>query len=158
MPTYYSPEFITGQGANGRMKVCVYSCMTCSKETTDLWSFSQHAPTEITSSQVFPANLKKYVASEVPVEIAADFQEAHLCLSISLKASTTLARRCLQSILRHHFKDMPRKLTLVKEIDWLRDKGALAPQLIAALHSLREAGNFGAHPENDGLTMDRKIN
>jgi hypothetical protein len=81
------------------------------------------------------------VPPEVPADIAADYTEAALVLSLSPKASAALSRRCLQAVLRaagYTQKD-------------------LAPQIAAALPNLptylaenvdaiRATGNFGAHP------------
>jgi hypothetical protein len=40
------------------------------------------------------------VPHDVPKDNADDYNEASLVLPVSAKASTTLARRCLQTILR----------------------------------------------------------
>lgn len=95
---------------------------------------------------------ERYVHSAVPESIAQDYREATRVMALSLKASATLARRCLQATLRDGFESMPRG-QLRDEIDWVVGNGHLPSELNDVLHSLQKARNFGPHPADDGLTI-----
>ncbi len=79
---------------------------------------------------------------EVPEQFAADYREACLVLSDSPKASAALSRRCLQNLLREHFK--VKKGNLSDEIDEALPK--LPGDLGDAVDAIRNIGNFAAHP------------
>jgi len=81
----------------------------------------------------------------VPEFIRQDYQEACAIKTLSPKASATLARRCLQGMIRD-FHGIT-KNTLYKEIIAL--KGKEDNDIIDALLALRSIGNIGAHPERD---------
>jgi hypothetical protein len=90
----------------------------------------------------------------VPANIAQDYTEACLVLPVSPKASAALSRRCLQNILRAHgytAKD------LAKEIDLLLNdadpKKAIPQSLRISIDSIRNFGNFSAHPITDLTTL-----
>jgi len=87
----------------------------------------------------------KILPSYIPDPIVADYKEACLIAELSPKASATLARRCLQGMIRDFWG--VRKNRLVDEIDAIKDKiDALAWN---AIDSLRKMGNIGAHMEKD---------
>jgi hypothetical protein len=94
------------------------------------------------------------LSPEVPSEIANDYVEACNVLSMSAKASAALSRRCLQNIL-HAFGYKARDLA--KEIDLLLDepdpKKATPQRLRDTIDSIRNFGNFGAHPINDKTAL-----
>ena len=83
----------------------------------------------------------------VPEAVVADYNESCAIEELSPKASATLSRRCLQSILRDYFKVS--KQRLVDEIEAVEAMEGVSPDVIAALHALREVGNVGAHPSRD---------
>lgn len=88
-------------------------------------------------------------ATEVPQEIAEDFNEAAQVLSISPKASAALSRRCLQGMLRQQGyiqKD------LAPAIQAALDSGTLPPAHAENLDAIRNIGNFAAHPMKDKQT------
>ena len=101
---------------------------------------------------LYPFHNERPVSEEVPKSIADDYKEATRISGISRKASATLARRCLQATLRHSFPDMGKKPNLKQEIDWVIETTDLDETIKDVLHTLRDAGNFGAHPAKDGLT------
>lgn len=83
----------------------------------------------------------------------ADYQEACLVLADSPKASAALSRRCLQHLLRDHFK--------VKNGNLYDEIGQILPSLPSylaeALDAVRAIGNFAAHPlksTNSGEVVD----
>ena len=80
--------------------------------------------------------------SEVPEQFAADYREACLVLPDSAKASAALSRRCLQNLLREHFKAKHGNLS--DEIDEVLPK--LPTHLAGAVDGIRNFGNFAAHP------------
>lgn len=80
---------------------------------------------------------------EVPNEIAQDYKEACLVLVDSPKASAALSRRCLQNILREVAKVEPSDLS--SEIEELLGR-ELPSSIAEAIDSIRQIGNFAAHP------------
>ena len=74
-----------------------------------------------------------------------DYQESSRIVSLSPKASATLARRCLQGMIRDFWNIS--KGTLKLEIDALEDK--IDPTTWDAIDSIRKIGNIGAHMEKD---------
>jgi hypothetical protein len=84
------------------------------------------------------------VPVEVPKDFANDYFEACLVLSDSPKASAALSRRCLQHIIRE--KLGIKKKDLFQEIQEVIDKGMLPTDLLESIDSIRNVGNFAAHP------------
>jgi len=77
--------------------------------------------------------------------IRNDYKEACLIRDLSPKASATLARRCLQGIIRDYWGVS--KNRLIDEIEAIKDKvDKLTWQAIDAVRSI---GNIGAHMEKD---------
>lgn len=81
----------------------------------------------------------------VPESIRNDYEEACAIVWLSPKASATLSRRCLQSMIRDFWK--VNETTLYKEISILESKVDKAQWDV--LNALRQLGNIGAHPEAD---------
>lgn len=77
-------------------------------------------------------------------EIKEDYEDACLVFSDSAKASAALSRRCLQNVLREKAKVKPGNLS--DEIQAVIDAGQLPSHLIDSIDSIRNIGNFGAHP------------
>lgn len=87
--------------------------------------------------------------SEVPADIAEDFNEAAAVLGISAKASAALSRRCLQGLLRdqgytHH--------DLAPAIQAALNSNTLPAAHAENLDAVRNIGNFAAHPMKDKQT------
>jgi hypothetical protein len=91
-----------------------------------------------------PSNAKPF-PSYIPKAILDDYNEACAIKDLSPKASATLARRCLQGILRDFWKVKPRKL--IDEIEDIKDKTDTITW--DAIESVRKVGNIGAHMEKD---------
>src|SRR5260370_25952553 len=105
--------------------------------------------------QVYPIGANRGpVPPEVPPEIAPDYVEACNVLAISAKASAALSRRCLQNMLHAHGY---RARDLAKEIDLLLNEAdprkALPHKLYETVDSIRNFGNFSAHPIDDKTTL-----
>ena len=85
----------------------------------------------------------------IPKQIREDYEEACAIVHLSPKASATLSRRCLQSMIRDYWGIT--KSRLVDEINELSSK--VQPTEKKVLDALRELGNIGAHPEKDINTI-----
>jgi len=81
----------------------------------------------------------------IPRQLRDDYQEACLIKSKSPKASATLARRCLQGMIRDFWAI--KKGRLIDEIEELEAK--VDPKTWQAIDSVRHVGNIGAHMEKD---------
>lgn len=84
------------------------------------------------------------VPIEVPTLFAEDYNEACLVIIDSPKASAALSRRCLQHIIRE--KLGIKKKDLFQEIQEIIDNGLLPTDLLESIDSIRNVGNFAAHP------------
>lgn len=92
-----------------------------------------------------PQSSAKVFPDYIPRPILQDYEEACLIKNASPKASATLARRCLQGMIRDFWKiSKPR---LVDEIDALKEK--IDPLTWKAIDAIRRIGNIGAHMEKD---------
>lgn len=92
-----------------------------------------------------PQSGARPVPGYVPEPIAADYREACAIRDLSPKASATLARRCLQGMIRDFWGiSLPR---LKDEVDSLEEK--VDGLTWAAVDAVRTIGNVGAHMERD---------
>lgn len=107
---------------------------------------AQDASTIYKEWRLVPDTDAKPQPNYIPKQLVQDYTEACKIRDLSPKASATLARRCLQGMIRdfHGVKD---KKSLYDEIDAL--KGAIPVGEWDALDSLRSIGNIGAHMEKD---------
>jgi hypothetical protein len=90
----------------------------------------------------------------IPVPIVESYYEACLIRDLSPKASATLARRCLQGMIRDFAKIA--KGTLDAEIKELRSDieqgdapAGVTPESVEGIDQVRSIGNIGAHMEKD---------
>jgi hypothetical protein len=83
----------------------------------------------------------------IPESIRNDYNEACAILSLSPKASATLARRCLQGMIRDFWKI--KKDTLFEEINELKNQGKINSSTMDSINAVRQIGNIGAHMEKD---------
>lgn len=101
-----------------------------------------------------PESSSKPVPDYIPKPLAEDYREACLVRDKSPKASATLARRCLQGMIRDFCDISEKTLYLeIKKLEELLDEGK-APQgvlaeTVQAIHAVRKIGNIGAHMEHD---------
>ena len=95
---------------------------------------------------IHPQMIYKHFPAYVPEAIRSDYEEARLIQNRSPKASATLARRCLQGMIRD-FWGITGKANLYQEIDAIKDKIPAAQW--SAIDALRKVGNIGAHMEKD---------
>lgn len=94
---------------------------------------------------LYPKSLAKQFPDYVPKAIREDYEEAYSILNLSPKASATLSRRCLQSMIRDFYKIT--KSRLIDEINAL--KNIIPATQWKAIDSLRSIGNIGAHMGKD---------
>jgi len=81
----------------------------------------------------------------IPSVVLNDYQEACAIATLSPKASATLARRCLQGMIRDFWN--VKADNLFKEIQAIEDK--VDPLVWDGIDSIRKVGNIGAHMEKD---------
>lgn len=105
-------------------------------------------------SQLFPSGRFKPQPSYIPAPLVEDYIEACQIVELSPKAAATLARRCIQGMIRD-FCGIS-KPTLFQEIGELRNQlnagtadRAVSPESVEALDHVRKIGNIGAHMEAD---------
>jgi hypothetical protein len=99
----------------------------------------------ITSWRLVPPSKAKPFPSYIPRPIIDDYSEACLISDLSPKASASLARRCLQGIIRDFWKVSPGRSA--NEIEQIKEK--TDPVTWEAIDSVRKVGNIGAHMEED---------
>ena len=95
--------------------------------------------------QLLPESEAKVLPDYIPLAIRDDYYEACRIRDLSSKASATLARRCLQGMIRNFWKI--KKNRLIDEIEELENK--IDPLVWEAINSVRQVGNIGAHMEKD---------
>jgi hypothetical protein len=94
---------------------------------------------------LIPPSSAKAFPEYVPNPILEDYREACLIMNLSPKASATLARRCLQGMIRD-FGGI-RKGNLGEEINELEERAD--PLTWRAIDAVRKVGNIGAHMHKD---------
>ena len=111
---------------------------------------------------LLPESSAKPQPDYIPEQIVEDYTEACKIRDLSPKASATLARRCIQGIIRDFCEIRGENLySEIEELD-KRVKEGKAPKhvledTVNAFHSVRRIGNIGAHMEKDvNLIIDVK--
>ena len=95
--------------------------------------------------ELVPPAQMKVLPDYVPEAVISDYKEACLIAALSPKASATLARRCLQGMIRDFWAVKPGRL--VDEIKAI--EGRVDADAWEAIEAVRHVGNIGAHMEND---------
>lgn len=113
-----------------------------SKRVTD---YQEERTKHIARWNLIPSGFGKNFPEYIPEAIRADYREACAIKALSPKASATLARRCLQGMLRNYWDVKPGRL--VDEINQIQDK--VDPLTWSAIEAVRKLGNIGAHMEKD---------
>lgn len=126
----------------------------CKKYTLDVRLHkSENHPTRhadqlkelVKSWRLVPPSNAKVFPSYIPTPLIDDYTEACLIRENSPKASATLARRCLQGIIRDYWGVKPGRLA--GEIEAIKDKTDHLTW--GAIDAVRKVGNIGAHMEKD---------
>lgn len=104
--------------------------------------------------RLLPEGAAKPQPAYIPVALREDYEEACLVRDFSPKAAATLARRCLQGMIRD-FCGITKK-RLIDEITALREAIAdgtaprdVSSDSVEAIDHVRTIGNIGAHMESD---------
>lgn len=95
---------------------------------------------------LIPQSDAKPLPKYIPKAIVNDYNESCLIRDLSPKASATLSRRCLQTMIRD-FWNINGLPNLKQEIDAIQSK--VDSITWSAINSVREIGNIGAHMEKD---------
>lgn len=120
-----------------------FKCPNCGKYTISTYGRGKDVPK--IKSHLQPVSFARQFPDYIPLPIRQDYEEASAIISLSPKASATLARRCLQGMI-HDFWNIKLK-NLNQEITALKDK--IPADLWSSIDALRELGNIGAHMEKD---------
>ncbi len=133
---------------NEKCKKYTLSCMLhLTKNTTDVLTVHTFKK----SWQLIPQSSAEAFPGYVPEGIRADYEEACLIQELSPKSAATLARRCLQGIVRDFWN--AKGNTLYEEIESIKEK--IDPEILDAIEAVRKVGNIGAHMEKEpGLIID----
>ncbi len=99
--------------------------------------------------QLLPESSAMPQPDYIPEQIVQDYTEACRIKDLSPKASATLARRCLQGMIRNFWNI--KKDTLKLEIDELESH--VSTVVWDAIDAVRSVGNIGAHMEKDVNTI-----
>jgi hypothetical protein len=104
--------------------------------------------------QLLPESNAKPQPDFIPQQLRDDYTEACRIRTLSGKASATLARRCLQGMIRD-FCGI-KKSRLIDEIAELESRvnagtapKGVTPESVEAIDHVRKIGNIGAHMESD---------
>lgn len=150
-----NPIALHGRGSNWHIDIMM--CPQCSKEILRLGRGSIKNNTYVIGDyrQIFPLGSSRgTVPSDVPPNIAVDYDEAALVLPLSPKASAALSRRCLQSVLRdagYNQKDLSKQIeAALAETD---ARKALPSGVHLIVDAIRNIGNFAAHQISDQTTL-----
>jgi len=133
------------------------SCVTCpNKDCHQLVLVAQLTKARISGGswekssmlktwRLLPESEAKVLPDYIPEPIKEDYYEACRIRDLSPKASATLARRCLQGMIRD-FQGIS-KARLIDEIEAL--EGVVDQDVWDSIEAVREVGNIGAHMERD---------
>lgn len=98
---------------------------------------------------IIPEETGKNFPDYIPQSLRNDYKEACKIVDLSPRSSATLARRCLQGMIRDSFGIT--KGRLVDEINALQ--GKIDTELWQAIDAVRNIGNIAAHMEKDVNTI-----
>ncbi len=109
---------------------------------------------EISVHRIRPESSHKLQPDFIPTPIIQDYIEASRIRDLSPKASATLARRCIQGMIRDFCKISKNKLIdeIIELAKRLQDGTAPAgvnSESVEAIDHVRSIGNIGAHMEKD---------
>ena len=141
---------------DGNWLVYYSICPNCRRLVIELHRARHHNVTRVPNLLVtleYPKSIQRNLPPpEVPEEFTKDYFEAALIIRDSPKASAALSRRLLQHLLRE--KAGANQRNLFDAIQYVVDEGNLPSHIAASLHTLREFGNFAAHPNKSTNTAE----
>jgi hypothetical protein len=119
-----------------------------------------YAADPLVARRALPSSFAKPQPDCVPAVLVEDYTEACLIRDDSPKAAATLARRCIQGMIRDFCGIV--KGTLAKEIEALKaalDEGkaphGVTHETVEAIDHVRSIGNIGAHMEKTSISLSR---
>jgi hypothetical protein len=142
-----------GDDIDGSWVISEYKCPVCKRYNlfllNGIYKSNQYSRPEMEkinfSVSIHPfGSIRPPCPEEVPKIIREDYLESCLVLSSSPKASAALSRRCLQNVLRDTAMVKPSDLS--HEIQEVIDNESLPSYLSEQIDSIRNIGNFAAHP------------
>jgi hypothetical protein len=109
---------------------------------------------ELQSWRLRPESASKIQPDYIPSPLRDDYYEACLIRDKSPKAAATLARRCLQGMIRDFCGiSKSRLIDEIKELQKRIEDGnapkGVEPETLEAIDAVRDIGNIGAHMERD---------
>ena len=141
---------------DGNWVVYYSTCPNCRRLVIELRRSPHRDPTVGVDELVmlaYPKSIQRDPPPpEVPEKFTKDYFEAALIVSDSPKASAALSRRLLQHLLRE--KAGANQRNLFDAIQHVVDEGNIPSHILASLHTLRELGNFAAHPNKSTNTAE----
>lgn len=143
MPVGYTKTASVTLFQRSALEIMFYYCPNCSEYT--IFTTGKGSAVSDVCLPIRPRSIAKQYPEYIPRQIREDYEEACAVLLLSPKASATLARRCLQGMIRDYWGII--KGRLYDEISALQ--GKIQPDLWQAIDSLRQLGNIGAHMEKD---------
>lgn len=135
-----------GHSMDPQLIIEIYRCAneTCKKETVIARGI--HGYIENKEIRVYPEGADPMRLPDfIPLAIRNDYLEACIILYKSPKSAATLARRCLQGMIRDFWGI--KKGRLLDEVEWLKEK--VPATQWKAIDAVRHIGNIGAHMEKD---------
>lgn len=152
-----------GADTDGQWSATSWKCPNCGRMTIHLQRHQHFSASEPTlpphaaplaeGFRVYPKSIQRNPPpSQVPEEFTKDYREAALIVNDSPKASAALSRRLLQHILRE--KAGANQRNLADAIKHVITQGNVPSHVSDPLHTLREIGNFAAHPTKSTNTAE----
>lgn len=143
---YYANNATPTSGS--QLELVFYQCPNCLKYSITVRGVG-HDVSDVPLTWIRPQSSARKFPEYVPEAIRIDYEEACAIVNLSPKSSATLARRCLQGMIRDFWGI--RKNRLIDEIDALQ--GQIPAQQWAVIDGVRRIGNIGAHMEKDINTI-----
>lgn len=142
--TYFTD---TAEYDSSTLEITFFCCPNCGEYTIVATGVGDSV--KDVSMAIRPTSSAIQFPEYIPRQIREDYEEACAVLQLSPKSSATLARRCLQGMIRDFWGIV--KPRLYDEITAL--KATIQPDLWQAIDGLRQLGNIGAHMEKDTNLM-----
>lgn len=128
--------------------VAAMRCVSCSEFILGIIGFVKQANDSRTLEYLEHYPLGKpsqMTTGDIPEHILDDFNEALRCRSVeAYNATTEMCRRSLQASCEEQGADP--SMNIDSQIDWMAAQGRITPFLREVAHTIRLAGNRGAHP------------
>lgn len=142
---YFEEAYSFGKKVTSKDEITVYhyKCPECNEISIFAIGNGEYFKGKV--FHIRPRSNANVLPEYVPEHIRQDYEEAYLIADLSPKASATLSRRCLQSMIRDFFK--VKHGNLHNEIEQIKDK--IEIDSYEALMAVKSIGNVGAHPTLD---------